>query len=186
MERKFKNRENEEVQINGKTVWLSRSVAVVGVIVGKCRNENYVLVEKRSEIMDSPNKWAVVSGYLDWNESAYEAVKRETYEETGLDLDKLPAIFDNEKEPVYVMSDPNSDVRQNVTLGFLIIHDFPSFLPSDVELYVNKEVSEVRWLNVKELDANPTFHDSFNWAFGHDVRIRQMLSRFPQYFANHQ
>ena len=49
----FKNRANEEVKlVDGRTVWLSRSPAVVGVILVKVEDEIFVLTEKRSEIMD--------------------------------------------------------------------------------------------------------------------------------------
>ena len=65
---KFKNRANEEVKlVDGRTKWISRSPAVVGVTFINVGKEIFILTEKRSAKMDEPNKWAVVSGYLDWD-----------------------------------------------------------------------------------------------------------------------
>jgi 8-oxo-dGTP pyrophosphatase MutT (NUDIX family) len=179
MEKRFKNRENEEVHVDGRTFWISRSVAVVGIIFAVKDGDPYVLVEKRSEMMDASNKWAVVSGYLDWDESAYEAVLRETYEETGLYLPDIKSslIFDNYAEPVYVASVPSKDAKQNVTLGYVFIYDFDmkrDEFPTEVEKFKTKEVSEVRWVKVLDIIlGDGEFSIGDNWAFNHNTRIRE-------------
>ncbi len=98
----FKNRGNEEVELkDGRKVWLSRSPAVVAVILGIERDNIYVLTEKRSAMMDEGNKWAVVSGYMDWDEDGMEAIVRETYEETSFHMPQYEnnLVFNNDGDP---------------------------------------------------------------------------------------
>ena len=53
----FQNRPNSEYQVEGKTIWNSRSVAIVGVILAKFDKEIYALIERRSDTMlDQPGK----------------------------------------------------------------------------------------------------------------------------------
>ena len=55
----FKNRPNEEVELkDGRKIWISRAPAIVGVILAtEYGSDNiYVLTEKRSAMMDEPNK----------------------------------------------------------------------------------------------------------------------------------
>lgn len=179
MKREFKNRPNEEIKVDGKSYWISRSVAVVGIIFASKDGEPYVLVQKRSEAMDCPNRWAVVSGYLDWDESALDAVIRETYEETGLYLPNIreSLIFNNNGEPIYVASLPNKDAKQNVTLGYVFIYDFDlgqNEFPDDVINFKSAEVSEVKWVKVADIIlGNGELSIGDNWAFNHNNRIRE-------------
>ena len=87
---KFNNTPNTLHTIEGRMVPESRSVAVVGVIVAIDKHTSlsylgckdiYVLAEKRSRNMDSPGKWCLPCGYLDWDETGPEALIREVYEE---------------------------------------------------------------------------------------------------------
>ena len=118
MEKKFNNRLNERIEANGKEYWISRSVAVVGIVFAIKDHIVYTLVTKRSSIMDQPHKLCVPCGYLDWDESCYEAMLREVYEETSL---YLPDYKDNivegfwNKIPFSVLDNPAKDARQNVS-----------------------------------------------------------------------
>ena len=174
---KFNNRENEEVKLlDGRTVWLSRSVAVVAVILVHIRDEVFVLTEKRSEKMDEPNKWAVVSGYLDFDESGIEAIKREIFEETSFDIEehKMDLIHDNKGQPFYVHTDPNIDAKQNVSLTYLFVY-YMQDLPRYVEEFKDSEISQVKWMNVKDLDKVDT-----SWAFNHDLRIKIAIEKLKE------
>lgn len=177
IKRIFNNRANEVVtDTTGKQHWISRSPAVVGVIVTLCGDDVFVLLEKRSELMDEPNKWAVVSGYLDWDESGYEGIVRETYEETSFDIqgheDNL--IYDHNKQPFYVQTEPNKDAKQNVSLSYIFVYKFEE-LPTYVESFKDKEISEVKWLNLKTFLAEK---DNMEWAFDHDERIEMAIEKF--------
>jgi len=175
---KFNNKQNELIKdTTGREHWISRSCATVGVILGIYANEVYVLTERRSSKMEEPNKWAVISGYVDWDESAYEAVIRETYEETSFNIpaNEMYLVFDNNKDPFYVLSDPKKDARQNISLSYIFIFDFYK-LPIDIEKYKNSEISEVKWMNVKNIHNH-----NLKWAFEHQHRIQMTLDKFKNY-----
>lgn len=177
MKRQFNNRANEVVtDTTGKQHWISRSPAVVGVIITLCKDDVYVLIEKRSAIMDEPNKWALVSGYLDWDESGYEGIVRETYEETGFDIErhKDSLVFDYNKEPFYVQSDPKKDKKQNVSLSYIFVYKF-KHVPTFVEDFENSEISQVKWLNIKDFLAN---EKDMDFAFNHNERIHMAIQKF--------
>jgi hypothetical protein len=46
---KFKNRPNDCIKFDGKEYWISRSIAIVSVLIFKEDNEYFVLLEKRSD-----------------------------------------------------------------------------------------------------------------------------------------
>ena len=69
-----------------KIAYLSRHVAVMVVPVFYCSNTLYVPLGQRSGKVSDSGKWCLPCGYLDWDESAQDAVIREAYEELGLDL----------------------------------------------------------------------------------------------------
>jgi len=174
----FKNKGNEEITLpDGRTVWLSRANAVVGIIFGIVNDNIYVLTEKRSAIMDEPNKWAVVSGYMDWDENGMEAIVRETYEETSFHIPqyKNRLVFDNEGNPFYVHTDPKTDAKQNVSLSYIFIYEFDK-LPREVEKFKDKEISEVKWMEISEV-----FQIEKQWAFNHDERIEMAVTKFQKY-----
>lgn len=164
----FKNRSNEEVElVDGRKIWISRSPAVVGIIFAIVDKEVYILTEKRSSIMDEPNKWAVVSGYFDWDETGYDAVRREVYEETNFILDnyKDNLVFDNNKQPFYVQTDPKADVKQNVSLSYMFVYKFDKLPELDLN-FKNEEISEVKWMKFDDIDK-----ENKDWAFNHNKRI---------------
>jgi 8-oxo-dGTP pyrophosphatase MutT (NUDIX family) len=184
MERKFKNRQNEEIKVGDKSYWISRSVAVVGVHLAEYHDKMYVLVEKRSKKMDCPGKWAAISGYLDWDESAYEAVLRETFEETGFDVpeQRYWQVYNNNEEPIKVSSYPDRDARQNVTLIYLFVYEYPDGLPLEVESFKSDEVDDVMWLDIELLNNDGFFSDPDVWAFHHDDVINNAMGKYNETF----
>ena len=173
----FKNRANAEHKLaDGRTLWESRSPAVVAVILGIVGDNIYALTEKRSAMMDEPNKWAVVSGYMDWDENGYEAIVRETYEETSFYIPNWESrlVFDHNKEPFYVHTDPKTDAKQNISLSYVFIYEFKE-VPREIEQFKDKEISQVKWMEISEV-----FQEK-NWAFDHDKRIEMAIEKFQQY-----
>ena len=75
------------LQITILFYWISKAVAVVGIIFANTVDGLHVLVIKRSNTMrDEPKKFGVPSGFLDWEETLHEAMIREVYEETSIYL----------------------------------------------------------------------------------------------------
>jgi len=179
MKPKFKNRGNEEVKLpDGRTVWLSRSPAVVAVVLAIHKDNIFVLAEKRSKtMMDAPGMWAVPSGYLDWDESGWDAVVRELYEETSFYVPKFESnlIFDNDKEPWFVRTDPGEN-RQNIALSYCLIYDFSKRLPTEIETYKDSEIEEIKWIPVEQVLTSGK-----QWSFNHDERIEMAVEKFQKY-----
>lgn len=178
---RFNNTPNEHFRMSYQTphgnvgldYWISRAPAVVGIIFAYgVEGGSRVLVIKRSNNMhDEPNKYGAPSGYLDWDETGFEGMTREVFEETSLYLpDYEPfLVFDNKKQPFFVQDDPTKDKNQNVSLTYLLVFDFindPESFPIEIEKYYDKETAKVEWLKLSDF-----FNKSREWAFNHDERI---------------
>ena len=70
----------------------------IAVIVN---NDDKILLLKRADIKDMwmPNKWALVGGGIEKNETPKQAVEREIEEETGLNIDKFIKTFTIKRNP---------------------------------------------------------------------------------------
>lgn len=158
-----------------KDFWISRAPAVVGIIFALGLEGGVrVLVIKRSKNMrEEPLKFGTPSGYLDFNETGFEGITREVFEETSLYLpDYKPFLVGNNKEqPFYVQSDPKKDKNQNISLIYVMVYNFkdsPDFFPEKIEKYIDRETAQVEWLNMNDFYNT----DNREWAFHHDERIK--------------
>lgn len=175
--------------------WKSRASSVDAFIFALAPKEIeygqlHVLIIKRSENMEAePNKYGVPCGYLDWGETLYDAIIREVYEETSLYLPNYEKYleFDNNKQPFFIDSKPNSfyNERQNVGHQFIFTLDFSersiNEFPSHIEKFTSTETSLVKWLPWYDFIVN-----DFEWSFNHDQKIKDALSYFMQGFANQE
>lgn len=160
----FDNTENECVQLSdGRTVWLSRSSAVVGLFA----IDNKVLMVKRGTgCPDEVGKWVLPCGYLDRNETLLEGMVRETYEETGFNLFILGdyllewnAVIEHglESQPFFVRSLPVMDKKQNVSHYFRLIARSSAWynkieLPEIDQSKMNTDECEsIAWLSIPEI-----------------------------------
>lgn len=160
---------------NYKEIWDSRSVATVGVIFAYNDDKIFVLAEKRSDTMpDAPGKWVAPGGYLDKNESGWDSMRRELYEETSLNTNDYSEdiLFDNNKEPFFVKSNPDEN-RQNIVLNYCVIIDFSEKTLPDIENFKNSEVAELKWVQANEVFL-------YDWAFEHGKRINMALNFYTK------
>lgn len=174
----FKNKKNVPHLINDSVIWESRSVAVVCVFIVIDDNDNeYVLASKRGSGMpDFQGKMNLVCGYLDWDESSYEAVLRETWEESGFDVKKYMKKFkvlnNDLQNPWFVNSVPTKP-RQNVTLrhGLVLKMSKNDILPELTTQYneTENESEDPTWIPIKDVYK-------YDWAFEHDKLIQDYLS----------
>jgi len=169
----FKNRPNQVHIINNKEIWQSRSPVVIGIIFAIKDNGLYVLTEKRSQSMrDEPGKWCCPSGYIDWDETGWDCLRRELYEETGFLIDdyKKYIVNDNNKEPFYVMTHPR-ECRQNVALNYYVVFNFTDgIFPKEIEKNKSDEVEEIKWISIIDIHK-------YNWAFEHSYRIKMAIQK---------
>jgi 8-oxo-dGTP pyrophosphatase MutT (NUDIX family) len=175
MKKKFKNIANKCIISDNQEYWISRSTAIVGILIFRNldTNKNYVLLEKRSEKMDKPNLWCVPCGYIDFNENGWECLIREVWEETGFyfpDYEKN-IVFDNDKQPFFVNTDPGEN-RQNIGIRYGIIFDFnDDDFPYDIIVHKNDEVSDLQFVMLEDVH-------SFDMAFNHDIIIKNFEKKY--------
>lgn len=173
--KKFNNRLNKCINQDGKEYWISRSVAVIGTIFLRSTEDSelYVLLSKRGEgTPDFQGYWCLPCGYLDWDESGTDAVFREVWEETGLDLDKIiDECYINANRlfnPFNIDTNPKSN-RQNVSLAYGLSFDADKFPTFDLSNMEPNEVADVKWVRFKDIDK-------YQIAFGHEKIIKLYYS----------
>lgn len=152
----------------GKEEWISRAIAVLGVVIGIDKNGvKYILAEQRGTGTPDPEYigcWCLPCGYLDYDENIHQAVAREVLEETGVNIHPDNFIL------FYINDDPFSDKRQNITFRF----------KTELEGYINdweltdkfsesNEVSDIKWIDLREVN-------SYKWAFNHERIIKDYIS----------
>ena len=160
----------------GKIYWISRAVAVTGVIMASDGEDFYFLLERRGPgCPDNIGKLCSVCGYLNWDETRIEALKRETYEETGL------KVLDDQILEFETIDDPKRDAKQNIVTRYLIACKYEDLQKALTDGTINtdtksrdgeeNEVSEFVLLSLKEIDALK----SEDFAFGHKEMIHEIL-----------
>jgi ADP-ribose pyrophosphatase YjhB (NUDIX family) len=158
----FVNTPNSVVQIDGKSHWISRSVAVVAVVMWN----NEILITKRGENVSATGKWCVPCGYLDWDESASQCVSREIYEETGLNISQFQVT--GLENPYEIVTDPEVNWKQDIALHYLIKISSQTRPEFDISKTDSGEVLDIKWILESEIEK-------FEFAFNHDKRILKCL-----------
>lgn len=170
---KFKSTPNRCVDVDGQEIWISRSVTVLPVLFFVSKSAQYVPLGLRgTDLPEGVGQWGLPGGYLDYDETATQAVYREVWEELGLDIPQLIEKFrfeGNLDHPYEVYSTPLR--RQNVTLKYaLMFHLDDADLPK-LDPQVSKgEVVEARWFDVKTALKMPL-------AFNHHEVMQDCLER---------
>ena len=137
---------NFPVEQDGKTFWVSRSMAVVCYCYADINGTPCVLVNKRGAgLPNNVGKWNCPSGFLDYDETLEEAACREVWEETGVKLDKSRLQF------WQIDSHPERDAAQNVVVRYFYKFT-PEDKPEDIKLTAENsepnEVAEIMWLPI--------------------------------------
>ena len=168
---KFKSTPNQCVQIDGKEIWISRSVTVLPVLFFVSKGIQYVPLGLRGkDLPEGVGQWGLPGGYLDYDETATQAVYREVWEELGLDIPQLVKDFEfegNLEQPYDVYSTPLR--RQNVTLKYaLMFHLQDAELPQLDPQVSRGEVAEAKWITVEKAITMPL-------AFNHHNVMKECL-----------
>lgn len=179
----FVHRPNEKVRTTtGREVYLSRASSVVAqvCVYAMTQAKWYILLVKRGEACpDFQGDWCLPCGYLDWDETLYQAMIREVYEETGLYLPKLhthaqcqatyPCTFaiDATVQPWLIYDTPTGN-RQNLAFHYaswLAWTGDP--LPTLTRLHP-AESADLQWVEIHTACA-------MTLAFGHQHRIQALI-----------
>lgn len=185
---KFNNTPNKSHNVGNKILWESRSVAVNAVVVVtdlSFHPEPFVLISKRGlGAADFHGMWNVVAGYLDYNETTSEAVVREAFEETNINLysilsmnvDKDNHVINNHITKEWGTNSDVSNNRQNISFRYGINFKMKDFI-NKIELSSKNsepdEVSEIKWIPVSKV------HE-YDFAFNHDNLINDYLKLIKQ------
>jgi ADP-ribose pyrophosphatase YjhB (NUDIX family) len=154
---------------DGNQYWISRSIAVVAIPLFHCNGLTYVPLGRRSSTMNLyPNFFGIPCGFLDWGESASEAVEREVFEELGIKLSDY--CFGVNPQPDAVISDPNPAENETVSLRFVVhctVDALPNLKPDTTE------TTEAVWMQVSGFDLS---WKSACLAFNHTEIIHWALN----------
>lgn len=166
---------------DGKEYWISRSVAVVAIILGvKDGMIKSTLISQRGPgCPDFIGDWACTCGYLDWDETAEEGVVREVYEELGINIPK-DRIFLHK-----IVTDPKENSRQNIVIRYVIpipqeeLEELYQTAKNNLGKSVERggescEVSDVKLISITDLT-------NFTWAFNHDDVILNTYNSWKKY-----
>lgn len=162
----FNNKENQQLELaDGGHVWASRSCGVAGMVIVRdvikrkfCRvveYKDYVLLTKRGKSCDdNVGKFCMPCGFLDYDETLYDACRREIWEEAGVDVSDADQWLSNMDtgQPAWVGSNPSVG-GQTVSCYFkftYVIHDGSEFPSTSLEHCLPGEVEEIRWVPVDD------------------------------------
>jgi ADP-ribose pyrophosphatase YjhB (NUDIX family) len=149
-----------------RTLYDGRYCAVSGFFYAVVDGKYSVLAEKRGKgTPDFQGMWCCPCGFLEGDENCKEGIKRETYEECGIEVDYGKIKF------VEAETDPLICNNGNVTLrhtGFLKKQskiERPD-LEAEIRGGEHEEVAEVAWIPLSHVDR-------YEWAFGHGEIIKK-------------
>lgn len=173
MEKKFNNRPNTCIKQDGKEYWLSRSCSVNGLVAAFVEGyytDVFILVVKRGKgAPDNVGKYCLPCGYLDYDETGFDAFLREVYEETGLDIINYELtcdvdIINDEVQPFYVNS-RTSNNRQNVAMYYHYVFKTDKIPETSLEFNEPDEIEEAIWIKKSDVD-------NYDFCFGHNDIIK--------------
>lgn len=145
----------------GETLWSGRYCCVAGFVL-KHRNGSDIKIlatQRGKACPDFQGLWCCPCGFLEADETGEEGIVREIKEETTYRFD--PNQFNLFK----VETDPKLSNKGHVTLMYVAV---VSELFGDWEVFLNDEVSDIRWIPVDEIGK-------YDWAFGHDKIINELM-----------
>ncbi len=122
-----------------------RPILLVGAAILVIDSHNRLLLMKRSD-----NRcWGIPGGSVEPGETLEIAARRETYEETNLEIDEL-SLFGVFSGPEFYYKYPNGDETYNVTAVYLS-------RTWRGEVRLNEEHTEWRWFAIHEIpdDLSP-------------------------------
>lgn len=165
---------NFPVERNGRVYYVSRSISVS--MYCYCRNKRgewCILANQRGS--GAPNNqglWNVPCGYLDYNETANYAAKRETYEETGVNIpiSKIHMMgvnsgrLETDDDIAHRKIHP-AEGKQDVSMRFTAVLDgIINNYPLSAANSEPGEVADIRWIPLSKVK-------NYQWAYGMGEKV---------------
>ena len=122
----------------------NRGISIDAVIV---RNDQVLLVKRGLEPFKG--HWATPGGYVDWDESAEDAVASEVKEETGLTVTSTQLLA--------VRSNPSRHPKQTINLVYLA-----EVAPGEAK--AGDDAAEAHWFGWDEIPQDLAFDHALNLA----------------------
>ena len=117
--------------------FMNRGVTIDALII---KDEKILLIKRNAE----PFKgfWALPGGYVDWDEAVEDAVKREVFEETGLEVKSLKLIG--------VFSKPERHPKQCIDIAYIV--------DAEGKVKVGDDAIEYKWELINNLPKLASDH----------------------------
>lgn len=117
------------------------TTAVAAIALSKIAGETKVLMLKRAK----DHFWSYVSGSIEADETAIEAVIREVQEETAAAIESLYSAD-------YIVQ--FFDIKYN---SLMVVPAFVAYLPTDVSITINNEHTDYQWCSLEEAKTLAAF-----------------------------
>ena len=160
----FANTENKRYETEDGPIWASRSVAVCVII--ETIDEKALITKRSSTMMDNPDEWCLVCGYIDRDETVHQAVMREIFEEVGLNVEGCECYM-------YGIGDSPHHNRQNITMHFVVSIPRTAEELDELIKIDPKEISEWAWVDDEYATEGMT--DKV-FAFNHGRRLQKLAT----------
>lgn len=180
----FHNRPNPRIQTqDGRKLHHARANAVVAEICLydiQQKTWSILLMQRGLQDAEFAGYWALPAGYLDWDETLYQAMQREVYEETGLWLPAVlahaPAVIADPKP--WRINDAPTDQKQNLAFHYAVLFawssaDYPAL---SVQSEDPRETLNAKWVDLQQAAE-------MDLAFVHQKHIRQLLVQHAEDFS---
>lgn len=118
-----------------------RTTAVAVITIATMAGEPKVLMLKRTK----DHFWSYVSGSIEADETAIEAVIREVKEETTATIENLYSAD-------YIVQ--FFDIKHNC---LMVVPAFVAYLPADSDIVINEEHTDYRWCSLVEAKSLAAF-----------------------------
>lgn len=184
----------------GKEYWISRSLAVLGIVIveeepngprdefvtskpgtfywrhnPEYTRKRYILINKRGA--GTPNYqhcWNIPCGYLDFDETTREATSREVLEECGIYI--APTQW-----RLYEINDvvEDGDQKQNVTIRYMVNLTMAEYKEAEgkgAKMKHGGEYNEVEGVELMEINEKNI--NKKDWAFNHKELVTKFFVNF--------
>ena len=153
---------------DGQELWYSRSIVAAIFIFCKDQNGNWnILLNKRGPgLANESGKWNSITGFLDFDEDLTQCAIRETYEETGLLLNRYLVNF------YAINSVPDGELQNVAVIHYAILPGTIDDYTLSIDHCEPNEVSDVGFFPISMLLTS-----DIELAFNHKNRILDIYNK---------